>query len=118
MLISIETFFGRFHPLIVHLPIGFLVLAVFFSLVSLLKKYRSLRIAVPFSLFIGSLSAAFACITGYVLSFSGDYDTEVLHDHKWAGIFTAIISFVAYLISIRNYQYLPRKTGKLCLRQY
>jgi uncharacterized membrane protein len=102
MLISIETFFGRFHPLIVHLPIGFLVLAVFFSLVSLIKKYRSLRIAVPFSLFIGSLSAAFACITGYVLSFSGDYDTEVLHDHKWAGIFTAIISFVAYLISIRK----------------
>ena len=102
MLISIETFFGRFHPLIVHLPIGFLVLAVFFSLISCIKKYGSLRIAVPFSLLIGSLSAAFACITGYVLSLSGDYDAEVLDDHMWAGILTAILSFVAYLISIKR----------------
>jgi uncharacterized membrane protein len=102
MLISIETFFGRFHPLIVHLPIGFLVLAVFLSLTSFIKKYRSLRIAVPFSLLIGSLSAAFACITGYVLSLDGDYDTEMLDDHMWAGILTTFISFVAYLISIKK----------------
>ncbi len=102
MLISIETFFGRFHPLIVHLPIGFLILAVFFSLISLMNKYKSLRIAVPVSLLMGSISAAFACITGYVLSFSGDYDAEVLDDHMWAGILTAIISFIAYLISIKK----------------
>jgi uncharacterized membrane protein len=102
MLISIETFFGRFHPLIVHLPIGFLVLAVFFSLISLIKKYRSLRIAVPFTLLIGSLSAAFACVTGYVLSLSGDYDAEMLDDHMWAGILTAVASFIAYLISIKT----------------
>jgi uncharacterized membrane protein len=112
MLISIETFFGRFHPLIVHLPIGFLVLAVFFSLISCMKRYKSLRIAVPFSLLIGSLSAVFACITGYVLSLGGDYDVEVLDDHMWAGILTAIISFVTYLISIKKIPFALFKSRK------
>jgi uncharacterized membrane protein len=112
MLLSIETFFGRFHPLIVHLPIGFLILAVFFSLTSLIKKYRPLRVAIPFSLLIGSLSAAFACITGYVLSLGDDYDTEVLDDHMWAGIFTTFISFLAYLMSIKKIPLPILKNGK------
>jgi hypothetical protein len=55
MLLNIGTFFGRFHPLIVHLPIGFLLLGVFFYLLSLRKKYERLYAAVPSSLLIGSL---------------------------------------------------------------
>lgn len=102
MLLNIETFFGRFHPLMVHLPIGFLLLAVFFALLSLKEKFKALYVAVPVSLLVGSISAAFACITGYVLSLSGDYDTEILDDHLWAGIFTTIISFLAYFISIKK----------------
>jgi uncharacterized membrane protein len=99
MLLNLETFFGRFHPLIVHLPIGFLLLAVFFAATSFKTKYRQLRAAVPPALLMGTLSAAFACITGYVLSLSGDFDAEVLDDHFWAGIITTVVSFVAYLVS-------------------
>lgn len=62
----------------------------------------SLQVAVPFSLLLGSISAAFACITGYVLSVSGDYDTELLDDHMWAGIFITVLSFITYLISIKK----------------
>ncbi len=102
MLLNIEIFFGRFHPLMVHLPIGFLLLAVFFALISLKEKYKGLYIAVPVSLLVGSISATFACINGYVLSLSGDYDAEILDDHLWAGIFTSIISFLAYFISIKK----------------
>jgi len=102
MLLNIEIFFGRFHPLIVHLPIGFLLLAVFFSLLSQRKKYEGLRIAVPASLLIGSLSAAFACITGYVLSLNGNYDEETLNGHLRSGIITTIISFLAYFISVKK----------------
>lgn len=102
MLLNLETFFGRFHPLIVHLPIGFLVLAVFFGAISLKTKYRQLRVAVSPTLLIGSLSALFACITGYVLSLSGDFDADILDDHFWAGITTTVISFLAYLVSIKR----------------
>ncbi len=102
MLLNIETFFGRFHPLIVHLPIGFLLLGIFFALLSLNEKYKALYNAVPVSLLVGSISAAFACITGYVLSLTGDFDVELLDDHMWAGIFTTVISFLAYFISVKK----------------
>ncbi len=101
-LLDIGLFFGRFHPLFVHLPIGFLLLAILFSLLSCFRKFRALRIAVPISLLIGSVSAAFASITGYVLSFSGDYDAGVMDNHMWAGIFTTILSFLAYFICIKR----------------
>jgi uncharacterized membrane protein len=102
MLLNIETFFGRFHPLVVHLPIGFLLLAVFFALLSLKEKYKGLHVAIPVSLLAGSISAAFACITGYVLSQSGDYDVEVLDDHMWAGILTTVVSLLTFFTSIKR----------------
>lgn len=112
MLIDIGTLIGRFHPLIVHLPIGFLLMAVFFALVSLIKKYRALRFAAPVTLLIGSISAAFACITGYVLSLYGDYEIDTLDNHMWAGIFTTITSFVAYLVSIKKIPFAFLKSRK------
>jgi len=112
MLLNIETFFGRFHPLIVHLPIGFLLLGVFFYLLSLRKKYERLYAAVPASLLIGSLSAAFACITGYVLSLSGNYNEGALNNHLLLGIITTIISFLAYFISIKKISLSIFKTAK------
>jgi hypothetical protein len=102
MLLDIGVFTGRFHPLIVHLPIGFLLLAVFFALLSRKEKYRSLQPAVPLGLLAGCISAAFASVTGYILSQSGDYDPEVLDDHLWAGLLTTALSFFAYLISIKK----------------
>lgn len=102
MLLNIETFFGRLHPLIVHLPIGFLLLGVIFSLLSLKEKYKPLYAAVPVSLMVGSISALFACVTGYILSLKSDFDGEMLDNHMWAGIFTTAISFLAYFISVKK----------------
>ena len=115
MLLNIETFFGRFHPLIVHLPIGFLLLGIFFYLLSLRKKYERLYVAVPVSLLIGSLSAAFACITGYVLSLTGNYDEDTLNNHLWLGIITTIISFLAYFISIKKIPFSFFRSAKALL---
>ena len=102
MLLDIPIFFGRFHPLIVHLPIGFLLMAVFFGMLSLIRKYRRLRNALPVALLLGSISAALACITGYVLSLAEDYDMDSVDNHMWAGICVTIISFLAYFMSIKK----------------
>ena len=91
MLLNIETFFGRLHPLVVHLPIGFLLLGVFLSLLSLKEKYKAVFTAVPVTLLVGSITALFACVTGYVLSLKSDFDGEMLDNHMWAGIFTTVI---------------------------
>ena len=90
VLLDIAAFSGQLHPLIVHLPIGFLILAVLFELVSYSKKYEFLKSAVFSILFLGFIAAVFACIFGYILSLSGDYDYNELNDHKVAGIALAL----------------------------
>jgi len=55
----VMQFLGRFHPLIVHLPIGFLLLAFIFECLSLLDTYKKLKVAVKPSLLLG---AAFAVV--------------------------------------------------------
>jgi uncharacterized membrane protein len=90
VLLDIAAFSGQLHPLIVHLPIGFLILAVLFELVSYSKKYEFLKAAVSSILLLGFIAAIFACIFGYILSLSGDYDYKQLNDHKVAGIALAV----------------------------
>ena len=90
VLLDIAAFSGQLHPLIVHLPIGFLILAVLFELVSYSKKYEFLKSAVSSILLLGFIASVLACIFGYVLSLSGDYDYKQLNDHKIAGIALAL----------------------------
>jgi len=86
VLLDIAAFSGQLHPLIVHLPIGFLILAMLFELVSYSEKYKFLKSSVSITLLLGFIAAVFACIFGYVLSLSGDYDYKELNDHKISGI--------------------------------
>ena len=107
MLLDIAIFTGRLHPLVVHLPIGFLLLATVFELFSYLKKYEHLKASVSFTLLLGFISAALACIFGYILSLSGDYDSSALNDHKISGIALALISGLLLLISNGTFNKLP-----------
>src|SRR5438034_1118298 len=77
---------GHLHPVLVHLPIGILLLACFFQLLSSKENYSQLQHAIGITLFWGMLSAFAACITGYILSGSGDYDEELVYKHQWLGI--------------------------------
>jgi uncharacterized membrane protein len=104
MLLDIGVFTGHLHPLIVHLPIGFLLLAILFELASYFKKYQHLRSAVSFTLFLGFVSAIVACISGYVLSLTGEYDFKALGNHKTAGIFVAIVSALLFLMTTTQFR--------------
>jgi uncharacterized membrane protein len=86
------TFLGRLHPMVVHLPIGFLLLASAFDLLSYSAMYRHLRNAIAPALFAGFISAAVACIFGYLLSLDGSYDEDILEHHRNAGIVLAVAS--------------------------
>ncbi len=96
------TFFGRFHPLIVHLPIGMLMLAFLMEVVSYKDEYKKLEVAIPFALLLGSLSAAAAGFLGYLLSFSGDYDIDMLWWHQWLGIGVSIIGFICFYLKTKS----------------
>jgi uncharacterized membrane protein/mono/diheme cytochrome c family protein len=98
-LLDIPGFLGHLHPLVVHLPIGFLLLAIMFDLLSYHSRYAYLKAAVPVTLFAGFISAVAACIFGYLLSLSGNYDDTTLSNHKFAGIILTIISGLLFLVT-------------------
>lgn len=102
------NFFGRFHPLVVHLPIGILLLAFLFEGISQFKKYRKLKTAVQPSLLIGALAAVISAVTGYLLSLEGGYERSALNIHQYLGIATAIAAMVLYFLR-KNHWVLHRE---------
>lgn len=94
-------FLGRFHPLVVHLPIGILLLAAVMAFLARKEKFRFLAPALNFVLLLGAISAALACLLGYLLAWDGDYDPDSLWLHQWAGILLAVSAFVLYWLRAR-----------------
>lgn len=82
--------FGRFHILILHLPIGILTLYI---ILVWTRSVQTLHTSFHFRksiLFIGFVSAIISCITGFVLSRSGDYDLSTVDNHQWAAILLSL----------------------------
>jgi mono/diheme cytochrome c family protein/uncharacterized membrane protein len=105
LLFTITELIGRFHPVLVHLPIGMLVLAAIFQMILLKQKNSSLGSAIHITLFLGMLSAIFSSISGYLLSTTEDYDPSLISTHQWFGIAVAVISIGAYILNKRQKSY-------------
>jgi uncharacterized membrane protein/mono/diheme cytochrome c family protein len=85
---------GRLHPLVVHLPIGFLVLA---ALVYFKTRHQKDTAALLATLFLWTgIAAAMACGSGYLLYRSGGYSYETVAGHLWFGVVTALFCFLMY----------------------
>jgi uncharacterized membrane protein/mono/diheme cytochrome c family protein len=96
VLLSLIEFIGHFHPLLVHLPIGILFIALVLHWMSRKNKYAALRAAVPVILLAGTVAAFASCITGYLLSISDDYDKSLVSWHMWMGIGVTLVSLMLY----------------------
>ena len=95
-------FFGHLHPLVLHLPIGFLVLAFTFEFLSGIKKFETLGPATEFTLLLGMLSAVLAALLGYFLSLDGGYGGALLSIHQWLGVSLAVFSVALYILKRRE----------------
>ncbi len=102
MEIGIVQYLGKFHPLIVHLPIGILLVAVLFGFLGRKENFHHLQGANDIILFLGAVSATIACVTGFVLLSSGNYNSSTASWHQWMGISLMVISWVAFFASNRS----------------
>lgn len=93
-----SQFVGRFHPLLVHLPIGFVLFAALLSVIAIFKKNYRLNTAINLALLTGAISATGSSLSGYFLSSAGGYNPEVLVWHKWIGIILTILCFLAWFV--------------------
>jgi len=92
------TFIGRLHPVLVHLPIGIILLALFLEVLSVRPGYAGMKPATDLALGLGVLFAAFSCCTGWLLSQSGDYDSALVTVHQWLAISLTILSALLFML--------------------
>lgn len=95
-------FLGHFHPLVVHLPIGFLLIAGLLEIDRLTRRNSVSAHTITLILFWSAVSATMACVFGYLLSLGGGYDTETLESHKWQGIGVAVFAWIAWAVKSEN----------------
>ncbi|MFK7982456.1 MAG: FN3 associated domain-containing protein [Saprospiraceae bacterium] len=95
---DILNYLGKFHPIILHLPIGFLLLAFMMELHDRWKNRQQFQAAIGFALFWGMGGAVFAATTGYLLSLDGGYEAELLSWHQWLGFGVAGLSILLYFL--------------------
>ena len=98
MTTDILSFFSRFHPLFVHLPIGFLCFAMLVEILYKWKKNTDILRTLPILWLATAISAVLSAGSGYFLSQGGDYDEDVLSWHKYGGIGIAVLSVAIYLL--------------------
>lgn len=93
------SFFGRFHPLAVHLPIGFLFLIFIFEILIKLKKIQISQEIIGLTLLVTAFSATMASILGYFLSLEGGYNKEILQEHQYQGIGLAFFCWIVWFLN-------------------
>ena len=97
-------FFGHFHPVVVHLPIGMLMIAAILEFISRKKGLEVLQPAIAPILWWGMIFAIISCIFGYLLSSSGEYNEDTLFWHQWMGISVALVALGAWYMK-KNWQH-------------
>lgn len=95
-------FFGRFHPVAVHLPVGVLFMAAIMDVLAIRRGplADSLKPAITFTIGLGAFGAVIAVIFGVLLSREGGYDSATFRAHQALGIATAVLSILAYVCKL------------------
>ena len=95
-------FLGRFHPLIIHLPIALLLLAPVLEFAGFYERGAGLRQSTEFVLALATAGAIAAVSLGWLLAWSGGYDGPLVRHHMWGGISVAAASLGCCWLFTRN----------------
>jgi uncharacterized membrane protein len=90
-------FLGRFHPVVLHLPIGIFSLILLQEMLGMFTREKTRRTVLP--IFIGAASAVVAVIAGFLLYHGGGYEgSELAEDHLWSGLGFACAAVVTMIV--------------------
>ncbi len=84
---------GRFHPALVHFPIGIIVVGIILYYINRYRPEWKVAQAISPVFFIGFISALLAALCGWMLAEEGGYDTNTLFWHRWLGVGIVLLSF-------------------------
>ncbi len=97
----VKQLLGRLHPLIVHLPIGFIVVGILLQVYD--RRKKELNKVISLIYLWAAYFAIAACITGYLQYVEEGYSLDSVELHLWSGIATAIFSLVMWALLKGNF---------------
>ena len=95
---DIALFFGRLHVLLVHLPIGVIVLLALLEVLARFPRFKHANANIGIILAFAVPIAVLSAFCGWLLSLAGGYEARLLQLHKWTGIATAAILLLAAVL--------------------
>jgi uncharacterized membrane protein len=108
---DIVLFLGRFHPTLVHLPIGMILLLAVLEGLSRWRGFRSANASAGPILALAAPTSVLAALLGWLLSLGGGYESRPLQWHQWTGIATAAMCVLAAAL----YRLDVKKAYRFCL---
>ena len=100
---DLVLFLGRFHPVLVHLPIGGLVLLGILEVLSKVRRFKGVAQNNGVIIALVAAASVTTALLGWMLSQAGGYDPQLLPWHKWTGIAVAAICTLAWLLNWRGW---------------
>ncbi|BCU79741.1 c-type cytochrome domain-containing protein [Luteolibacter sp. LG18] len=100
---DLVRFVGRFHPLVLHLPIGMVTLAILLEITRFFSKDKDKSRGGAGALVLGfaAASSVVAVILGFLLYQGGGWDeSKLAEQHMWRGIFFAGAMVVTFLVKM------------------
>ncbi len=93
-------FIGRFHPLALHLPIGFLLLAPLLEAARLHPRTAYLaRFTAPVLLF-AAVTAFVTVLLGLMLAVGEGHAGALVDRHRWGGVTVAALAALAFAVRV------------------
>jgi uncharacterized membrane protein len=92
--------FGRLHPLLLHLPIGLLLVTVIVIFTRRYFEGTSLEDLLSFLLHFTALTASVTTLMGLLLSLEGTFAADQLRAHKWTGVSLSFLCW--FLLGVRD----------------
>jgi hypothetical protein len=114
---DIAQFIGRFHIVLVHLPLGILLLLGFLELIALKAKWHQATSANRYILSLAAPVAVMTAAAGWFLAGAGGYDERLLFLHRWTGVATAVALCILLFVHSRGWLglYRPLILGSVAL---
>lgn len=95
---NLLLFVGRFHPLLVHLPIALVMVVALIEATAWYFKKDLPAFWLRLLLAVSALGAVGAVACGWLLASEGGYDATLLERHRWLGSAVAGLSVAALLV--------------------
>jgi uncharacterized membrane protein len=95
-------FIGRFHPLVVHLPIALILLVPVMELVGRDQRFPYLRASAPFVLVLALIGGIFASLLGWCLGRTGGFSGPLVTQHMWSAASLVTLCWLCWVLRGRG----------------